>query len=139
MHVLTGHQRLEYSGYVLRIPICNLQRCLARSIFGHLELVLFYTVKFYLASSFIIHFKTVVVGSNPSNSKLLVQLVRRTIIDKIIINRLIKFSLRIAVPTLMYFTSVSKIYRRITINFCNSDITISVTCLTNMYLDPTLL
>ena len=40
-------------GMVLAIPICNLQRCLARSIFGHLELVLFYTVKFYLASYFL--------------------------------------------------------------------------------------
>ena len=63
VHVLTGHQRLEYSV----LPICNLQRCLARSIFCHLELVLFYTVKFYLASCVIIHLNVVVIGSKPSN------------------------------------------------------------------------
>ena len=117
-------------GMVLAIPICNLQRCLARSIFCHLELVLFYTVKFYLASCVIIHLKVDVAGSNPSKSSL-VQFVRRTVIDKIISNRFIKFSFRITIPTLMYFTSVSKIYRRVTINFCNSNIPITVACLTN--------
>ena len=117
---------------VLAIPICNLQRCLARSIFCHLELVLFYSVKFYLASCVIIHLKVDVAGSNPSKSSL-VQFVRRTVIDKIISNRFIKFSFRITIPTLMYFTSVSKIYRRVTINFCNSNIPITVACLTNVY------
>ena len=67
------------------IPICNLQRCLARSIFFHLELVLFYTVKFYLASGcFIIHLNVVVVGIKYPSKSSLVQFVRRTIIDKII-------------------------------------------------------
>ena len=96
VHVPTASQRLQYSG----LPICNLQRCLARSIFCHLELVLFYSVKFYFASCVIIHLTVAVVGSNPSN--LLVHAVRTTIINPTKISCFIKFSLRVTVPTLVY-------------------------------------
>ena len=102
VHVLTGRQRLEYSGYVLRIPICNLQRCLARSIFLHLELVLFYKLKFYLASFVNTHFTIDVVGSIPSNFKSLMHAVRSTIINPTHISCLIELTLRITVPTLVY-------------------------------------
>tara|TARA_R100000664_G_scaffold30898_2_gene43961 strand:- start:1752 stop:2018 length:267 start_codon:yes stop_codon:yes gene_type:complete len=78
----------------------------------------------------IIHLNVAVVGSKPLKS-ILVQLVRIiTIIDNIIIlDNLIKLSLRVTVPALMHLTVIPEIYRRVTSG--DSHISIAMTRVTD--------
>tara|TARA_Y100000592_G_C5192773_1_gene186926 strand:+ start:86 stop:352 length:267 start_codon:yes stop_codon:yes gene_type:complete len=78
----------------------------------------------------IIHLNAVVVGSKPLKS-ILVQLVRIiTIINNIIIlDNLIKLSLRVTVPALMHLTVIPEIYRRVTSG--DSHIPIAMTRITD--------